>query len=280
MHLFFAAAVLVMILVSGGFQAQAGISDELRAHAAPWVRSTSREVHLYHWVPRTNVGDRSDRRPIQARDPRVLGYVGYLKELFWNPSRGGGGVVGSGLYVAIDPVISQNYGGPDFVLIQFVMPARVRYLDIASGPTFSSSLQSQLRAAGCGAYHLESLFAADSVPACRSARDRLIRDLDVMAIRYRFASTQFSGWCSQRPDVAMVLFDDRAIGWDRLIAMTPQRPSRDPQHENRLIIRSLFEQARAPNAPWPELRGSAPETDVEAWAQRTLMSCGGLSEDR
>lgn len=279
---------LSAIFLSGP-QASADGRSELAQLARPFVKQTTRELHVYHWAAQDRVFGQVVG-PMDSRDPRALGYASYLKELFWNPGNAGG-AVGPGFYVAIDPVASKQYGGANWFLLQVVMPARTRYLDLGAFETASAnrlppSLLTYLKAKSCETRFFSEIFMNTPQAGCRAVRDQLVRDLDLMALRYLFMATQMKSLCESRSNEAFVLFDDRAMGWDRMIVLTADIPADDPHLENRVLINALFAAADQPEVmiggvdyPWPSLASVKPRIDVRAWARSTLFGCGGHAED-
>lgn len=292
----FVLSTLVLGLGSSVAQA-ADLRTELRNLAQPLVRTTTREIHVYHWAPKKSIVGANDPRPIAARDARVRDYLLYLKELFWTPVKHGG-MAGNGVYVSTDPIATSAYGGvhdfsidKDWTLVQMVMPAGTRFIHLRNLVMFSKPVETLMKTAGCNAMDLEGLFESDYQPKCRQIRNELVWDLDLMALYYGYSASDFREMCStpqnQRTNGAFVLFDDRSINMPRMVSLTADIPAQDQHGELRLIIRGLFEQFyKAYNysstdtlIPWPSLKGQRPRTDVQAWARHTLFGCGGWSED-
>jgi|GEM_PF-1634562 len=279
---------------------EASVDRELLAYAQPWVRRLSRDVHVYHWAPRANVGDRNDKRPLTALDPRAKHYLNYLKEQFWTDNNATNSVMGHGVYAAIDPVITAGYGSAsgmgldlestDWALMQIVIPKDTQFLalpSLDSLSTPSTTLVQGLAKLNCPVGSLNRIFSsANNAAPCKAVRDRLVQRLDVQALRYQYASMEIPVCVPVRDPWAFVLFDGRALNLDRLVVFTPQLPARpDAQSENRLLIQGIFDSVAnasglPPGFPWPALTKQKPKTDLAAWAKSNLANCADYPEDK
>jgi hypothetical protein len=264
---FFAVSLLTTF---GSARAELPAPDQARQiladSARPFVRTLSRDVHMFHWTNAFNSAD----PPLAPMDERLRGYVGFIKDLFWRSDVGyAGNNVGNGFYVAIDPVISHDFG---HVLLQIIVPAQIRFLHLdPQAPP--ADVRDAAAALGCDQGDLRHIFiAADVVPACRALRDQLIADLQIQAIRYDWTSTT-QLICGRDAPWAFVLFDDRAIRYDRIVSFDSRQvpdPS-DAHAENRLILNAVAK--RAGNRLWPKLE-SETSADIDAWARDNLYGCG------
>jgi hypothetical protein len=260
----------------------ATLQENLAKYAATLTRTVSqgRELHVYHWAPRSSVvAGKDTRRPLVDLANE---YLGYLKEVaFWQAR--GSGAAGGGIYAAADPVATASYGGGanDWVLIQFVLEPGVKFLDALSDPMFPAELAAQARQAGCGSVNLIGLLTNPYSPGCKYLRDELIRVSGAGAIRYNYSVANLRS-CPSRRQGAFVLFGDDAINWGRISVFTPDVPAGEEpgRLENRLIIRDVFLDSGFYSPIWPSLNGRNASSDVHAWMRANLMGCGSFPEDR
>ncbi len=244
--------------------------NELAKFYQPYVRTTKRPVHLYHYTSKSQFPNPTTA--ITAKDQRIYFYTNYLKESFW--SGNGYGMMGPGLYVATDPFATMmGYGkhsaqDTDWVLLQLVLPQNSRVLSISQLsremnsmsegdpsnkplPKLTDASKKELVDSTCFfdiasapkhflATGLLSLFG---FPQCQNLKVKLMQKLDIWAIDYLYDSVipeaYKLGLClnPNEAPLALVLIDDRAIDTNRMVAFTDTVPvANDPQQENRLLI--------------------------------------------
>jgi hypothetical protein len=260
----------------------ASFSDPLAEFAKPYARSLSREINVYHWTELHHVVHAPDKSPLLAIDQRARDYAYFVKQTFWNADyRPAGDIdLGAGFYVAIDPVVTRSFGGEGdkWALIQTVIPAGARFLAIEKEGVFPTALKLAAQQANCPIASLKELFAKAHVGDCRAARDKLIAQLDLTSVRYRYKAQAFTA-CATRPPFAFVIFDDRALRLDRMVSFTSDLPEHDdPQSENRRLIEALWE--TGPKKPlWPKLKGAKPASGLGPWMRDNLLGCGTFAED-
>lgn len=285
-------------------------STTLRALATklePAIQTLTRDIHTYHWAALSKVLGTSTTPLAPQNDERARNYLSYLASLFWDPKSSGGGVGGSGLYVALDPVITSGYGPVNspqsWFLAQILLPSGTRILDTRlagqltyRGPSSSASQEYQdaMTAFGCRYPSLSSVLTSPEIVSsneqdflkvapCRALRDALFSELKVRVVRYPYEAQGFS-MCRERPRYALILngFDEsrgltlnRAVYFSSTLPGGPGAPNaRDDYSENRLIIQKLFRLAGLSDLPWKELQTQEPATDVEKWASDNLSGCG------
>lgn len=238
----------------------------------PFVKTTSRDIHFYHWAPRSNLTNDNQSSPT---DQQVSDYIHYLIGEFyqWKTERKG---KSRAFFVAIDPVGTKTYGQSDWVLIQTVVPSGFRYLDMEGQKSLPNTAQQAMEKLGCTLipYKELGIFSPQNEP-CLDVAVKLVKNLNIVAMRYAYENSAlpFSKICpDNRYRSALMIFDDRGIGWNKLVSFTKEDiPNSDPHYENRLLIQKIFELANS--SLWPSLQGKYPSFDTANWMKENLMGC-------
>lgn len=270
----------------------AALAKELITHAKKQVRTFSRPVSVYHWTHRSDVFI-PIRGEVPHADPRFDDYLARRYRSFYRPDPRNSSMAGTGLYAAVDPSSTRNYGGKNWVLYQLEFRKGARFLDVDDSfgrDQFSKSLISRLQAFGCSAYSLYSIFSMDSEPACQALRILMADspELNIQAMRYGYVAAQLRS-CGVRPSMAYLIwggrdFDSQTSG--AFIKDRPADPAKDPAYTARVLLQYVYEQDRVIRtqnaAPYPELSAETASIakPAENWIKTHLMGCGNFAEDR
>lgn len=244
----------------------------------PRVQTVSQSFVISHYTHRSDV-----KIPLTGLvdpvDPLFSQYVQRSIKSFQRGSKDDD-VAGSGMYFAIDPVISRQYGGKNWVLIQGKVKPGARFLDLTQGePFFSHELREQIQSFGCDSWAIQDVFQYDEIPACQALRLEISNapELNVHGLYYQFASSELPG-CGE--DGAFLVW--RSALFSEAEAFTSgvaQPESADPQLQRKQELQALFDWAVEPGLyagnmdPYPELEGALPRAQIRQWAKRNLKGC-------
>ena len=189
------------------------VTGQILTDAMAMTRVLKRPILTYHWVPRHLV--QINGRQFPAAGP-VANQDQGLRQLiaanmasrmarFWDlnlPISGraetGGAMAPNGLYVAMEPVISQSYGGNDWLMYQVQFPEGTRYMDGRyDHPVVGSALGQALSARGCTVHTTRDLIKSDTTQvACRKALNDLVAATKSALIAYIFRAEPFKADCN------------------------------------------------------------------------------------
>jgi hypothetical protein len=307
--------LLVLSLIGASAQAQtdaidpaqlAAVMTELRAAILPAVKTVSRPVYLFHWTNRSSAklplsGD------IAANDPKFLQYAAGSASAYFRYVATSRDMLGNGLYLAIDPAVTRNYGakGKTWTLLALSVKPGTRVIDIsnsfvspdaASAINFSSDLRNRLLSFGCPASGLQGLLnmASQSTSRysngasgkkCQALRVAIARDplIKAKGVAYGYIATSFSG-CGQQRGSAYNFWD--TSGFDPALSRgltqsTGSAVSNDPDRALKGMIAASMEYSGSWDGflslgfsiPFPEFRGKVPAASFDAWTQKYLIGC-------
>ncbi len=237
-------------------------------------------VTVYNWSGNGAKGDSSNLQLAQSG-----------ATTFWRAfgsSEGAYNMYGSGLYAAVDPIVTRSYGGSEWLLIEMKLPIGFNLLDLSSPPIIEDKLLVSK------AYQVESHFNCPNSEGAQvffeSGGSKLSRDcirlikyifshiLEVDGFSYSYSDTRFKA-CKQKIDasVAFVMIRD---GWMQPNLINYYNKASTHNLENRIIIQTLFSVNRVESINLSEqARGKMVRylTDHPDFEYRKLISqCAGL----
>lgn len=249
------------------------IANEMNAY----VRALSRDTHIYHWAPRSHLS----KAPIAGTlptDGERNDYLHYLIDDYWlNKENNGGMAMGRGVYFALHPFSTSSYGKSDWVLIQAVLPAGVRYFDFSGPRPFSGLVRTVLSDLQCSAGDQVTLFRDGGEGNCAKVLRDVMKLLGTYMATYELANVSVSTPCSMYR-YALVIRGSDVFKWDRLVGFSmTDIPESDPHYTNRLLIEAIGEKAGV--VLWPSLRGKPLPSGLDAvkWQQDNLWGCSDQS---
>lgn len=271
------------------------LTNELK----PRVKTFSRPVTVYHWTYRSDV-----KIPLQGEigstDERFNQYLDRQVKQYFKPHPRNRDIWGAGLYLAIDPVATQRYGGRNWVLYALEFKKGTRFLDLRSssyysGIFFSKRLREQLRNFGCPADSAQQLFSQDEIAECQVLRVAIARspELKVVAAYYPYTAETFIGCLREGIGMGAAF-----VAWDRgafsinSSALIRELPSSDPAaiRKTKALVQKIFELSATAQSlsgaqltkfmPYPSLEGAVTDAQAKQFMRKSLMSCGTYPEDR
>jgi hypothetical protein len=249
------------------------------------VNVLTREVSTYHWQPRRIVGV-AETGLVDPADPRALGYFSGTAGSFWG-NYTNNRMMGNGIYVATDPIISQGYGGDadTWALLVANLPAGTRILDVRERLIFSNELRARLQTSGCGPWNdlLGFILRSSTVvppEACANIYYQAFRLLGVQGTAYDWSGVSIAA-CAIRnswSDPALVLYDPALAANTRVLVK--EIPAAEPAeiHDLRIRVTQYF---RLQNQgfswgsfyPWPSLSDLPAPVDMIEWIQSHTYFC-------
>jgi hypothetical protein len=278
---------------------KAEIEKDLIERASPWVRKIPRDTYLFHYRPR----EESEKGYVVPQDQRLADHFSaYIRGTIDDPNAklrvlGFHDWFGDGLYAALDPMISANYGAPrgmwggndrhPWVLYRFTLRAGSRYWNIVSSwqVIFPKKLRKSLIAQyGCHADTLNKLLILNTEKAipCRPLVRTIISELGVDAILYQWKShpNYREKICPKSPDAAFLLTNRTPFKKEEVLIMNKDLPTEpDAASLDRLMIQRLFYFAEDTNSwRWPSLNPKKSEkkqalAELKVWAREHLFRC-------
>ncbi len=285
----------------------AALLADLVEQARTRVKTFSRPVMTYHWTHRSDV-----QIPLQGAvadsDPRFSQYLDRRYKTYSRPDPHNQSMLGAGLYLSSDPVATRSYGGRNWVLFGLEFKAGAKYLDLIGDNGLPANLVTSLSVFGCSASSLSEIWDLDSTPACEAIRIALgtSPNLKISALRYGYLSTSFVE-CRPRSTPG---YGEAFVAWNGdgfnpahsipLVQETPLSGSA------RTFIRQVqgladeaiqnFRSLHGSNTSaialantrayerslilFPTIHGQIPMSELQAWMQHSISSCGGYAEDQ
>jgi hypothetical protein len=279
---------------------QEELQREIIEKARPWVRKFTQDTYLFHYRPRP----KNSQGYVEPYDSRVVNYYNqYIRETIDEPNAslrilGFHDWFGEGVYAALDPIISANYGGPrgmwggnddhPWTLYRFTMREGSKYLSVVSWRviTFPKKLRKALRAKfGCEATNMYDLLVLNTEKAknCRPLVRAIIAELEVDAILYPWKSYPLyrETFCEKSPDAAFYLTKRTPFEKEDILIMNENLPTGpDAASLDRQMIQRLFYFTQRPKRSWrwPSLtptksEKSAALAETKQWVEDHLFRC-------
>ena len=158
------------------------------------IQTLDHDVFVYHYRERTT----SDSVKELRKDAAAI-YTRYVQKTVYGPAPVyADSMLGNGLYAAIDPFSSREYGGSDWLLFQFRLARGSRYWDVTRETLFSEPLIEALNRH----FHCVSRASWDMVSggeSCHSVRRQILGRLNVTAILYEWGNYLAPTICNEGP---------------------------------------------------------------------------------
>lgn len=212
------------------------ILEALRAY----VRTVEAPTTLYSWCENCLGGNSQDE---------IKSYVALRTSLFFDLNKRDAGMLGNGLYLALDPVASRSYGGENWNLLQLELKRGVNYVIDPVGHESEDGrkdYRTKLAGLGCVIQRPEDkniasiqTFLEMGDAGCRKLKFRVLKDLNIKAIFYHWDGTATRD-CSARPLYAVVAIDKDIFNYAASSALIANlKPSLPGQAK---IVNNFFEE--------------------------------------
>lgn len=221
-------------------------------HFQKQVVTLNKAITTYNWVSHAPGDFWDTERP--QNDPSLLNEAHISARVFWSnygSQAGANNMYGSGLYTAVDPVVTENYGGQDWRLTQIRFPIGTRVLDLANPDTVNVKDSVLVNAT----YEIEEKFgcprasAADPYfvnggvslsEACRSLINEVFNIiLQIDAFAYGYGDTSFRA-CESGMYMGSRAFVVTRADWMRSEYVHYYTANSRLNEEERLRIQTLF----------------------------------------
>lgn len=278
------------------------------------MQIANKPFNLYHWgkneklVSSSEVQNGSASAGLEFLRKTASGFYAGLSE----PGRDAGNVLGAGLYMAVDPLFTESYGGNDprtWNLLELRIPKGFRILDLDNNNPKPSTAVAYTTAKVTE--NILNTFQCDVSPMMKGYRDYLEHDpqskvavyfilaflqrefqppcaellhhifaevLKLDGISYSYGSTSFrdcndsSNFNSRARRIAFVITSDKWMANAESRARLYTSETKDNVNA-RTEIESLFaSQGQPPH--WKDLKSKSLFTDMKPWLQKNIFNCG------
>jgi hypothetical protein len=218
------------------------LSNLLARDLKPYVRTLSRDVSVYHYYHRSVKG----YAPTDSKE-FLQHYDGSIA-LYQYDDQTHVEVAGPGLYAAVDPASSREYGN---AMLEITFKAGSRIL--VHPRNYMIALDAELVAKSEG-WLAQNQLIGDlfSLNQIRPVTKRALEKLDVIAYTYGYSGRAQEGVCSEIAQEAFVIFGKRSSGLISIKGFTDTKPALSSVRE-RLEYRRIYELAswgKAIVSPW------------------------------
>lgn len=150
--------VFGLMVVSASSNAQNWVAE-----VGAYVKTLSRPVDIYTWEPRASFGSKPGEL-VLPQDPRAFDLLTRYANSFYDPNEKLGYEGPNGVYFAIDPFVSREWGsgqrlssGREWSVIRVTIPAGTKFMDGRMDQRFTAGLQQFVSSHGCGATSMREL---------------------------------------------------------------------------------------------------------------------------
>ena len=197
-----------------------------------------------------------------------------------------------GLFVALEPVSSAEYGGenPNWAMLEIQLPAGFRYLELgaqqsAEGASIKEfllppELKLALGESNCPVVNFSTLLLVPSTWECTRIWNAVVRDLNVDAILYPFP-TYFGRACPLMPNSALFFVGEQALRGSVLRSFNAESDRNPESRTAYKRVMGLFAIADATSESkerlirsrrWPDHTPLSPAL-ASLWSKQNLFSC-------
>lgn len=183
----------------------------LKLDFAPLIRSYSRDLYTYNYRDKKFLNLEADEL-VGVDSTNAIDYAEEWQQAIFNHTPQESGMLGWGLYTAMDPLSTRRYGDSDFALVRVKIPGRTRILDLRGislkdDSSFnehyfrisSTSREMLRRICGDNALHTSGTLTIDGVTYFSVAKSSLtenetcnqifadvLKELNITAIQYQY----------------------------------------------------------------------------------------------
>lgn len=229
------------------------VQGQVLQEALAATKTLDKDYVVYHWVKREYVSANESQLPRRGYfSPTDAGIQTFVKanmksrmDLFWDlttritgRNADGRPMAPNGLYVAINPIISKQWGD---TLYQMTLSNGMRFIDGRSYRNLGNTLQSALRAKGCSAVRMVDLIRADTGDTgCRKSLAEIALATQSMAVMYQFNREPLPNCDQWSPALVMINLEGIKDG-----TIAPMSPPDVPQNDDglnyaRSMINAMF----------------------------------------
>lgn len=295
-------AVLILLFLTGcatsgtrkiaseSLASVAAISDEL----AIYVETLGRPVYAYHY----SVG--APRESSAA----IWKNLNQASSAYLNLDAGEPYGILPGLYLALDPLASREFGGTstNWLLYRLELPKGLRYLNISGieDEPLSEDIKKVLAKDGCvlsgeylkypRSFSYGTLLKQNLGPVCRRIGQEVYRSLGVQALAYSYVVMSSSD-CSDSNSLAFILFDTTGVTPEAVREFSGLIPVQSQYKGEQLFTEELFLEDQgsghgyfAENLPhggrlWPDLDSATIDRQAyKSWKRGHLMNCQRMGD--
>jgi hypothetical protein len=196
-----------------------------------------------------------------------------------------------GLYLALDPISSREFGGPNsnWLLYRIELPRGFRYLDISKldYAPLSQNIVTALAAEGCiptGEYlahfNYSALLKQNLGPTCRQIGIQALRQMNVQALGYSYSAISFPN-CISSHAMAFIAFNLTGISASSAAEFSLSTENQNPVQNEELFTEHLFVESNWTTTLlynqgrlWPDLDSIAVDgNSYLAWKKSHLLNC-------
>lgn len=251
------------------------------------IRTTNRPLAMYSWSQVEY--DSYFTKAHNAEED--LDYLKSRSQVFWNKfGKKSGNYFGSGLYLAADPVITRNYGGKNWVLLQLKLPAGLKVFDVLNpilgvfllDESDAKKILASFKCDGDSASYFKN--GGDKLaPSCQALLQSVFRDiLKVDLLGYYYMQTKFPA-CPAKTSMeySFVMLRSDRLSAEQVRYFTQKSGT---NNEDRLQIQTLFMDSARDASPlipneggllWNDLAGKPRDAGTADWVKKNVFGCDG-----
>jgi hypothetical protein len=195
------------------------------------------------------------------------------------------GVAMPGLYLAVDPLASREFGGmgTDWLLYRLELPQGLRYVDISltSSDRLPEHIVKALAAEGCVAtgeyldrFDYSALLKQNPGPACRRIAKAALDAHGATALAYSYAAYNPQG-CAGTRQLAIILFELTALTSASIRELSVATPLPSSAASEERFIEQLFAETGYQGwRLWPALDGKPiDQAKFAGWKKARILNC-------
>jgi hypothetical protein len=267
--------LIALTLTASGAHADAIATPLLFQEIQSRVKTLTHTIDTYSWTsaPKLGATSASNLSPTDARGRAfVQSHLNAFENSVLDSEHE---AVGTGLYLAVDPIATLYYGGQtNWVLLKLPFQVGTKFFDIRDNNValkLAPAIVQELSLLGCPALNFYDL---TQIGVCRKFLVKIIDTLGVDLIAYTYTTIQFQN-IPNRAQTSFLLTSGKKVNWDLFRVFTNALPSiaTDPDNLDRSVIETSFVKFIAPD--WL----TAGQTDIakflasiQPWSQIPAMA--------
>ncbi len=218
--------------------------------------------------------------PLPTQGPKALELIERTIVRFWEiEQRSNPSFYGPGLYLAVDPYKTQQYGKPEFAMFMVKIPKGSRFIQV-DAVDLKKDTNEALKNRGCPAFSMGQLLQTeDYKPECRRIVLRALRELRPDFLNYRFGISKIKK-CKGRNSSAAILINAEILknNPSSVKVFFPEIPELDPIRDDRMGIEFIARHEMIDPLPgefslWPDLELKINAAEARSWARQNLINC-------